>query len=250
MIEIISLAIILIILFLALFWFRKILFVFGFFFKAFILLMIVFVAGSVLFGYYVIKDANDFKDKFQTQNNSILLKQVTNGEVSFIAGTIINIEEKKFNTLNKEQLDDAKNSYNEDKFSELNKKYYKIFVLELESLDNISINKITDHNIELNKKDIKEIMISSNAKDTLAQIIAKKTSDSKNNILKDISATDEEIKNYILSYYITEIFNPKDTTEFISQLKNGNIKVYKESALFKAIKLVPKSIINTLITLN
>ncbi|MGV8086844.1 MAG: hypothetical protein ACP5N1_04395 [Candidatus Woesearchaeota archaeon] len=250
MIEIISLAIILIILFLALFWFRKILFVFGFFFKAFMLLLIVFVVGSVIFGYYVIKDANDFKDNFQTSNNSILLKQVTNGEVSFIAGTIINIEKQQFDTLNKEQLTAAENSYSEDEFSELNKKYYKIFVLELESLDTITIDKITDQNIELDKTEIKEIMISDSARDTLAQIIAKKTENSKNAVLKEMSATDEDIKNYILSYYIAEIFNPKDTTQFISQLKNGNIKVYKESALFKAIKLIPKSIINTLITLN
>jgi hypothetical protein len=247
MIEIISLAIILLILFLAIFWLRKVLFIFGFFFKAFMLFILVCIVGSVISGYYIVKDANDFKNNFQNSTNMILLKQANSSETSFIAGSIINAEKKEFKTMNKEQLLEVEKAFDKDKFSSLNKEYYKIFVIELKAFDNISLGEITNSNVNLTKEEIKTVLLSSNAKDELAKIVAKKTSTSKEVVLKQISATNEEIKNYLLSYYISTVFNPKDTSKFILELKNNNIKVYQETALFKIVKLIPVKILDTLV---
>ncbi len=247
MIEIISLIIAVVIIFVALFWFRKILFVFGFFFKALILVVLLLVVGSLVFGYYIIKDANDFKDNFKNSTSIILVKQTTNNEVSFIAATTFNPEKEEYKSVSKERLANITKLYNTNEFSKLNSEYYKIFVIDLNSFDNISLDKITDKNIDLTKEEIKQIMISSNAKEELATIISKKTGESKTAILKQISASNEELKSYVLSYYISTIFNPKDTTKFISQLKNGNIIIYKETALIKVIKLVPEKLIDIII---
>jgi len=249
MIEIISLAVILLILFLAIFWLRKVLFIFGFFFKILVILMLVCIVGSIIAGYFIIKDANDFKDNFQNSTNMILLKQVNTNDnsISFIAGSTLNSEKKEFKSMTKEELQSAEESYKNDTFSTLNKKYYKIFVIELNSFDNITLDKITDKNVELSKEEIKTIILSSNAREDLAKIVSKKTGESKELVLKSITATNEEIKNYLLSYYISTVFNPKDTTKFISQIKNNNIKVYQETALFKLIKLIPTGIIDKLI---
>lgn len=249
MIEIISICILMLVIFLILFWLKKTLFLFGFFFKVFMLFLLVCVVGSIVFGYLVVKDANDFKNNFENSTSMVIVKQTandTNKTETFIAGVKFNPEKKIFESLNKKDLTNAETLYKKNKISTLGADYYKVFIIELKSFDEIKLYNISDQNVELSKEEIKAVMLSDNARETLAEIISKKNGESKADVLDALSATNEEVKGYLLSYYLSMVFNPSNTIQFISQLKSSNIQVYNNTALFKAIKLVPQSLINIL----
>ena len=219
----------------------------GLFFKIFSILIILLVVGSIVFSYYIIKDANNFKNNFTNSSNLFLMKQKVNGTDSLLAGVTINPNNKAFQSLNKESIDNLQKMYTEGKLQLMEKDYYKIFVIDIKSLDNISLYNITDRNVQLTKEETKRVLSSSNAREEFSSIVAAKQGTDKNSVLKTLSASNEELKGYLFSYYLSTVFNPKNMGEFLLQLKNDNIKVYDETALFTAIKLVPKSLIDKLI---
>jgi len=197
-----------------------------------------------------VKDANDFKNHFGNSTSMVIVEQAandTNNTETFLAGVMFNPERKTFNSMSKENLTDAEALYRAGKISMLGADYYKVFIIELKSFDEVKLYNISDQNVELSKEEIKTIMLSDNARETLAEIIAKKNGRDKNDVLKELSATNEGVKSYLLSYYLSTVFNPSNIAEFISQLKNNNIQVYNNTALFKAIKLVPQSLINIIV---
>ncbi len=259
MIELISIFVLMIVVFLILFWLKKTLFLVGFFFKLFLLFMLVCVVGSIVFGYMIIKDANDFKNNFGNSTSMVILRQsadltnntnmtvdTTSSTTKFLAGVKFNPEKKDFNPMNKSELVNAEKLYKEDKMSTLGADYYKVFIIELRSFDEISLYNISDQNVELSKEEIKAVLVSDNAREMLASIIAKKSGRVQAEVLKELLATDEGVKGYLFSYYLSTVFNPSNTVELLSQLKNDNIEVYHNSALFRAIKFVPQSLISTL----
>ena len=250
MIELISIFVLMIIIFLILFWLKKTLFLFGFFFKIFLLLLLVCVIGSIVYGYLIVKDANDFKNNFENSTSIVIVKETLNDSNNtevFLAGVKFNPDKKIFDALSKKDLADAQVLYKEDKISTLGADYYKVFIVELKSFDEIPLYNISDQNVVLSKEEIKAVMISDNAREALAKMISDKNGQSQTAVLNELSATNEEVKGYLLSYYLSTIFNPNNTIQFISQLKNNNIEVYNNTAMFKAVKLVPQSLINSLI---
>jgi len=247
MIEIVTLVILIVVIFLILFWLKKFLFLFGFFFKLFLLVLLLVVVGGLFTGYLVVKDANNFKNNFGNSTSMVIVQQTNttaNTEV-FLAGVTFNPKTKEFSSMTKKNLTNAQALYDKGQISTLGTNYYKVFIVELKSFDDIKLYNISDQNINLTGDEIKRVMLSDNARLELASIIASKNGANVNDVLKSLSATDEGVKGYILSYYLTTVFNPSNIGEFLTQLKNDNIKVYENTALFKAIKYVPQSLINT-----
>jgi len=244
MIEIISAFVLIIIVFIGLFWLKKTLFIFGFFFKIFMLLLLIGVIGSVLFGYMLYKDANDFKDNFANGTNLFIVKDTVNGTTTFLSGVAVNGLDKSYTPLPKSNLSAIYNLYKDGKLSDPGLQYYKIFVIDLKAFDSVKSFNISDQNIDLDSSEIREVMLSDSARDKIAEITALKNNESKNVVLSELKLSDEEIKAYILSYYLASSLDPKNLLGFISQLKDGNIEVYPETMLFKAIKYIPSSIVD------
>jgi len=250
MIEIITTVILLIIIFLILFWLKKTLFLLGFFFKLFLLFMLIVVIGSIIFSYTIVKDANNFKNNFGNSTSMFVVKQTSNGTDSFLAGMTVNPENKTLKYMNKSQLLYVEQLYKDNKLTILGAEYYKVFIINLKSFDNINLYNITDQNIQLNKSEMNAVMLSDNARDELAGIMANKTGQDKNATLSHLIYSNEQIKGYILSYYISTVLSPSNTAIFLSQLKDNSIKVYEETALFKALKLIPQSLLNMILKDN
>jgi len=246
MIEIVAMIVIMIIIFLLLFWLKKTLFLFGFFFKLAMLFMLIVVVGSFVFGYLVVKDANDFKNNFSNSTSMMIVKQTTNGTESFLAGVTLNPEKKEYNSMSQKQLSNVEQLYKDNKISTLGADYYKVFIIELKSFDEVKLYNISDQNVELSGAEIKTIMLSDNARADLSSIIAKKSGRKANDVYNELAATDEGVKSYLLSYYLSTVFNPSNITQFLTQLKKDNIQVYANTPLFQAIKLVPQTLINTM----
>ncbi|HYD02932.1 MAG TPA: hypothetical protein VEC16_01410 [Alphaproteobacteria bacterium] len=229
-----------------LFWLKKALFVFGFFFKIFSLLMILCIAASILFGYYIIKDANDFKENFMESSNMILVEDSLN-DGKILAGIEFNSKEQKFDPMTKEQLTFAEESYKNTDFNSINDDYYKIFVIDVESFGDVEIEEIAGEEINLTSEEIKQIMRSDNARREIAEILSAKSGESISSIESKLAASSEEIKGHLLTYYLSAVFNPSNIGQFLKQLGSDHIKVYENTALFKAIKLMPTGIISSLI---
>jgi hypothetical protein len=247
MVELILTFIVMAIAFIILFWLKKTLFIFGFFFKLFTLAMIIFIAGSVLFGYLIIKDANDFRNNFLNNTNMFVVKNSVGATESFLAGATLSPKAEGFGSMDSEKLSTVEKLYNEGNLEILNSEYYKIFVIDIKSFDEVELYDISDQNVELTREEIKSVMLSDDAREELADIIAEKRGETADEVMEDLASTNEEIKSYLLSYYLTTVFNPENIVEFLEQLKNENIQVYKETALFKAVKLVPSSLIGILV---
>jgi hypothetical protein len=247
MIEIITILAIMVIIFFILFWLKKTIFLIGFFFKLFLFAILVMIVASFVFGYIVIKDANDFKNNFSNSTSMMVVKQTNNGTTSFLAGATLNPEGKEFNTLNKKQLATVEKLYQDNKLDDLGDDYYKVFLIELKSFDDVELYNISDQNVELSKAEIKAIMLSDNAREDLARIVAKKNGKNINDVYKELSGSDEEIKGYILSYYLSSVFNSGNISGFMTQLKKDNISVYANTALFKTVRYIPQSLINVMV---
>lgn len=248
MIEIISGFALIVIIFLALFWVRKTLFLLGFFFKLFLLFMLACIIGTGIFGYMVYNDVNDFKDNFMNTTSVFILKNEVNGSVSFVGGMVLNPSTRDVKPLNHTELVNAKKLYDLGDISDLSKQYYKVFVVDSKSFDQVKLYNISDQNIELTREEIKKIVTSNNSRDELAGIIAAKRGISKSEVLMQLMPSNEEVNGYILSYYLATVFDVSNMGQFISELKSGNIKVYDETALFKAVKLVPQVLIDKAIS--
>jgi len=235
------------VIFLILFRLRKALFFFGFFFKLFSIVVIVIIAGSILFAYLVIQDANNFRMNFANSSNMFIMKENINGTDVFLTGISLNIHNRSFVPMSEESVAEAQRLYAAGKIGTLSKDYYKIFVVDMESLDNVSLYNISDKNVQLTKDEIKRILESKNAREEFAAITAGKQHTDMDTVLSNLKVSDEELKGYLFSYYISTIFDPKNMGEFLIQLQNDNIKVYDDTMMFRAIKFVPVSLVEKMI---
>ncbi len=244
MIEIIGGFLLIIIIFILLFWLKKTLFVFGFFFKIISLLFVILIVGSILVSYYVITDANNFKNNFSNSTNLFLLKESVNGTNEIITGIAIHPGNVSLETITRDQLDQMQKYYNSGNMDSLNTQYYKVFVIDTEALGNISQISINGKDVNLTGDEAREILLSSTPRETLAGIVAKKSGTDASLELSSLKATDDEVKGFIFSYYLTDIFNPQNIAHMLISLKNNGIQVYKQTALFTAIKFIPEQIIS------
>jgi hypothetical protein len=247
MLEIISMFLLVIVVLIVLFWMKKTLFIFGFFFKLFTLAMLVFIVGTVLFGYFVIKDATEFTGNFGNSTSMFILEDNVNGTETFLTGVTINPGSKAFDTMDKTKLKEVEDVYKSGRIDTLNGDYYKIFVVDFKAFADLKIDTIEDNNINLSKEELRQVMLSKNAKKELAEIVAKQTGADRDDVLDKLNFNDEEIKGYIFSYYLTTTFNPSNMGKFLAQLRNDDIQVYKETALFKAVKIIPTFLIDSVV---
>ncbi|MEM4711124.1 MAG: hypothetical protein QXL18_04195 [Candidatus Woesearchaeota archaeon] len=204
--------------------------IFKLFFKILSLgvIIILILLGSL--AYLTIKDASDFKKKFSTEKNLLILIDKINESENIIS--VFKMENKTYSEFN--DVNFIKESYKKYEFANINEEYYKIFLINTDVLDFINEIELKEFNIKLTGREIKNILISDNSAQALKKILESK----KLNYNKDIN--DEEVKNYLFSYIITEIFNPKNINILLYQIKIDNIVVYENTMLFKSIDLLPK----------
>jgi len=245
MLEIIVMFFAIVVVFILVYWLKKSLFIFGFLFKIFTFAFLALITLSIVFGYLIIQDAKDFSNNFGNSTSMFVLKDSTNGTERFLTGVILTPSNKSFDTMSETELRNTEELYKKGLISTITDQYYKVFVVDFNSFDSMNIEAIEDKNINLSKEEIRQVMFSDDAKDELAEIIADKTRYSKSEILRDINYDDEEIKSYIFSHYLSTTFKPDNIAKFLTQFKNDNIQVYEETALFKAIKALPRFLMNS-----
>ena len=162
--------------------------------------------------YYIIKDAKDFSKNFSVSQNLYVLSA---------NNTVLSAFELSNKTYNEvDDLTYVSDSFKKYDFTNINDDYYKIVLIKTDTLDYI------------NNVDLKKVLESKTPKEELLKI--DDTIDA-----KDLKISDDEFRNYLFSYVITEVYNPKNINILLSNIKSGNIVMYEDTALFKSIKYVP-----------
>lgn len=211
------------------------------------LIMLIFMFVLIILGFAVYRDANDFKQRFTSSDNLFLLMHNN----TIVAGTELVNSSKglKIELLDSSRLEDMQDSYEKYEFNDVKSRYYKIMVFDTKAISSIKEYHIDELGIIINSKDMTSLMESNNVEDDAATIISEEKRIRKqeaNEILSGLK--DKNIKGYLFSVVIAEYFNPKNINSFLIGVKEKQVSVYAETAMFKALKLIPKFMINNILS--
>jgi hypothetical protein len=200
-------------------------------------------------GYSIIKDAQEFKEKFSTSDNVFLLKD--NTTILSGAEMINGSDGTSFRMLSKNELKDMQESYDKFQFNDIKDDYYKVVVFDVNAIDRIKEYNITEQDIVIKSKNMKELLLSDAPKEDIAKIMAEEKDISYKAALAEVdNIKEEELKGYLFSVLISEYFIPKNINEFLLGLKNNDVSVYKETAMFKAVKIIPRFLMKSILSGN
>jgi hypothetical protein len=207
--------------------------------------LILIFAVVLVIGLLVLDDANNFRNKFPTSTNLFLLEE-NNTILSAIE--MNNSGNTPYSIINQSALANIEDDYNHNRISRIETGYYKVFVVDTKAFQDIEYTQITDKNIDLSKQQVLQVLRSQDPKHELADIISGNDQLLSKQVQSQMNGMDNNgLKGYLFSYALSYFFNPKNLDGFLAELKNGNILVYEETAMFKAIRIVPDFLVkNTL----
>ncbi|GIU69895.1 MAG: hypothetical protein KatS3mg002_1131 [Candidatus Woesearchaeota archaeon] len=219
---------------------------------AFKLLSIITIALLIILiiaTYYIIKDANDFRKNFLEEKNIIALFNEKTQEIT----VAFEVNNKTYQQV--KDLNFIRDSYKKYEFSNIDDDYYKIFLIKTSALDYLNSIKLQEIETTLTGQELKRILESDTPINEYKQIIKEyetrirndKSNTMKNINNRDIDLSDEEFKEYLFSYLITELFYPKNIKILIANIKADNILVYENTIFFKSIRFIPEIFVNDII---
>ncbi|MDP6265772.1 MAG: hypothetical protein QF584_03295 [Candidatus Woesearchaeota archaeon] len=179
------------------------------------LFKLMFYAGIIIFlllaanTYFIYQDFKDFRENFAVSEKKVILKD---GDV-ILTGLVLN---EDTGLMADKQLNDYSSYLRNNDYESILGDSYKLMVFDVDIISKL------DAEIELGDKTI--------------------TSDEAIVMLK--SESNPEMKAAVFSVILAdEILSSRNPLFFFSGLKEGNIMIYPETALFKTIKLIPLSLI-------
>lgn len=173
-------------------------------------------------------DYNNLKEGMN-QNSLILLTDCSNYMAGFSVPLNNIAHNDAYNPINDIE------SYNKKKKKELLNDYYKLFVIGLQFLEtNLQENVVFDSK-SIGKRRLINALIAQNPINELPE-------------LADTNYTINEIKAGLFAGSVQSIIKNKGSLALFEGYKQGNITIYKETMLFRLIKLLPISYLNKYIT--
>jgi hypothetical protein len=196
----------------------------------------------IIFGGLVIADAKDFKENFPTQP-SLYLYEVDNKFISGFAGVIG--EEFTPSFISKENLD----SYDADDLESVLASNYKLFIVKEQALDTVeTVGK--DEDIVLTKQEVDDLLASDSPIDDYIVLQLGDISESQKALArKQVNEgmkieSDAEFRGFLFATLFSTAVEQEGPLFVFDQYKEGNIIVYKETALFKFMKKMPVSLVS------
>lgn len=221
---------------------------FKFFFKIFAIVSFILFVLVCIFGFFIIRDAMDFKNNFGNSTNTFILKD----NQTILTGMNLNpgkslddkfqiIETAKLNELQKDIAE--KPLINQKNMDALRAKYkfYKFFVVDIEAIKDIPDDKFSieiAQNQFLTKNQSIEVLKNPKILNKIMNI-----SDVETNTLEQKGYYDK-MKGFVFANVLIYYFNPKNSVSFFGEIKSGNIEIYDETILFKSLKFIPKAILD------
>jgi len=203
------------------------------------IIIIVLLVGT----YFVYKDAQDMQENFQTSPNVFLLEQ-DDKIISGFQQVPDSEEPMPINDLSDYSI------YPED-LAELKGDNYKLISFKQEAFDEIDLIELD--NIEHPTSFILTLISSETPVDDYITnaiirdgIPQEQREEEKQNMKQEFGLTDQEFKGMLFASIFKKAVDEEGPIFIFKQYKEGNVVVYKETAVFKMINLIPTSFIKNI----
>lgn len=206
-------------------------------FKVVSIIWFVFFLATVAFGILAYADIKDMQERCPEMPPVFLLEDGG----SILAGINMKIEEGNGGLSGDDvfisDLSRFQQAYDNDDFSAITEKEHcKAAVFRLQTFEFIESINLTE-GISISKSTIWDVLRSDSPVQELAE---------DNVEVEGIESVETQIKGFIFATMFAKALEQKGASFATSNLKNGNIKVYKETITFKVLKHAPVSLMDEL----
>jgi hypothetical protein len=207
-------------------------------FKAAIYFFVLLAILLFLGGIFVYTDAADFKSKIANESNTFLL--IENDQV--LSGVkVINIKTSDILLLNDATIKQYQDEYKKKNLELIRGSSYKIFIFNISSLRNLNETLVYGP-YRIKSNDAVDLLKSPTPIDGAVLLFNNNTALNtvvKQQLLVEFKS-DQEFKGALFSLFVAKLF-PAKTLYIVERMKTKEIQVYPETAMFKALQMVPTS---------
>lgn len=190
---------------------------------------------SILLSVWVMKDLNEFRTRFVSEDKTIIL---ADGDTA-LAGFRFSTGEPVVYT--KEEIDLFSVDLAADNYESVRDDSYKLLLFSMESIENIETEEIQFNSEVIDKDTAVAVLRSESPARTYIEM--------KQGVILDdnleVSYEDDQELKSMLFMTIFSNYIMQDQLYFFTQYKEGNVFIYPETALFKMIQFVPLALIDT-----
>jgi len=212
--------------------------------KAFFVTVLLAGLALILFGIVILVDINDFRNNFLTSDKLFLLDGEEGFVSGFVMGAMNDINEIK--SITKNELEFFTSQYNEGSIKEFASGYYKIFILNKQLFDGI------DDNIQLNEQNFSKdfILEAIEAEDSVEFLVQsqlpEEAPDTIKNDYRNTLGDPDVLKAKLFAVMFMTAVRQEPAKFLLQHIKDEKIIIYPESSMFKAVKIVPKVVVDKL----
>jgi len=191
------------------------------------------VAVVAAAAFIVYEDIQDIKENFQQSSKKIVLADNSRVLTGFsLNGDIAFMPESR--------LDELSANLGKKDYKSMLGSSYRLMVFDVDIISGLDAGTISISGKQLDKNYAVAVLKSDNA---LAMLKSKGISEKDLSITKEEAKSDSRVKAALFGIILTnDILGPKDVL-LLSGYKEGLIKIYPETALFKTVKYIPLSFI-------
>jgi len=207
--------------------------------KAFFYMGLITLLIFLIFGFFILKDINDFKNNFTQKGSMVILEE--NGNV--LSGYTLE-QDSKF--LTSEEISKYSGFLQKKDYESILKDKFKLMIISLDLVSGLESERISLGDTSIKKESMIDILKSDDPFEVYNKALVENESfgqkfDSKTN------DDNSEFKAALLGNIVNEeLIGPENAVNFFSQYKKGNVIIYPETALFKFVKLIPTGLIKTI----
>lgn len=205
------------------------------------ILIIIIFAG----GFFVYNDARDMQKNFETSENLFLFESA-----NITSGFQTNPNGEPY-LLNIDDLESVNSYYPED-LNKIKADNYKLIILNKKAFD--SVESINLNNKTYSKEFAFALLDSETPVDDYFDDILiregipqEQREKTKQQIKSDFKYSNEEFKAQVFASLFQNRLDSEGPVYLFKQYKSGNAVIYKETAVFKMIRLIPTSFLKSII---
>ena len=187
---------------------------------------------SFVLGFFIVRDAKDFRENFPVEEKKILLLN----EDEIITAFSTKVDD--VNITSQDELDELNSLYKLEKYDDMLDDSYKMMIFNFSVVEDSKADEFEFDGMTITKEQIIAILLSDNPMHDYIEDI--KRDDPEDYMIN--SDKDRELKAKLFAVVFTEgIMDSK--LFFYSQYQKDKIYIYPETIMFKAIRLMPLSLI-------
>lgn len=225
----------------------------GFSFTAFF--SILFSTLILIGGIFLYMDTSDFQKNFSSSGKSFVLVK-DDKLIAGFEGRLASEEEAPV-FFKQDEISRFQDAYSRNSLVEIKGNSYKLFIIPFEIF---TIKSVEFNDEDLSMEYVKSLLDSEHPIDSyIRHMISKQDIDPElagmaeqkyRNEMDKLFQDDAQLKGALFALLFTEEIKKEGQAFLIKQYKDGAIKIYEETLLFRLIKILPSSLIDRLTAMN